>query len=143
MPVHFRTNEAGTFTMTWSTYHSTFTSLFLVDNLTGTRTDMLRSDHYTFNGTPDDYDARFYITFKCTGVEEYSETEEDFAWYNGNEWVINGNGTLQVIDVLGRQLLSKELISLTSNLSSLTSPGVYLLRLIDGNKVKTQKIVVR
>ena len=143
VPVHFKANEEGTFTLTWSTYHGTFTSLFLVDNLTGTRTDMLRSDHYTFNASPDDYASRFYITFKCTGVEEYIETEEDFAWYNGNEWVINGNGTLQVIDMLGRQLLSKELISLTSNLSSLTSPGVYLLRLIDGNKVKTQKIVVR
>jgi hypothetical protein len=144
VPVHFRTNEAGTFTMTWSTYHGNFTSLFLVDNLTGTRTDMLRSDHYTFNGTPDDYDARFYITFKCTGVEEYIETEEDFAWYNGNEWVINGNGTLQVIDMLGRVLMTRRVETSYHGVSTTNlATGVYMLRLINENKTKVQKIIVK
>ncbi len=144
VPVHFRTNEAGTFTMTWSTYHGNFTSLFLVDNLTGTRTDMLRNDHYTFNGTPNDYDARFYITFKCTGVEEYIETEEDFAWYNGNEWVINGNGTLQVIDMLGRVLMTRRVETSSYGVSTNNlAAGVYMMRLINENKTKVQKIIVK
>ena len=88
--MHFVTKEEGTFTMTWETYHGTFTSLFLVDNKTGVRINMLRSDHYTFTGTPDDYASRFYITFKCIGIEEYGEGEEEFAWFDGNDWVVNG-----------------------------------------------------
>ena len=45
-------------------------------------------------------------------------------------------GTLQVFDILGHQLLSKELP--TANFPS----GVYVLRLINGENVRTQKIVV-
>ena len=143
--VNFKTNEEGTFTMTWATYHGDFTSLFLVDNITGTRIDMLRSDHYTFNASPDDYASRFYITFQCTDVDEYSEnSHEDFAWYNGNEWVINGNGTLQVIDMLGRVLMTRHIETSYHGVSTANlATGVYMLRLINENKTKVQKIIVK
>ncbi|MBO7083434.1 MAG: T9SS type A sorting domain-containing protein [Bacteroidales bacterium] len=40
------------------------------------------------------------------------------------------------------QLFAKQ-APLTSHLSSLTSPGVYVLRLTNGEGVKTQKLMVR
>ena len=65
--------------------------------------------------------------------------------------VVNGTGTLQIIDILGRHLSNlivptSNLIAPTSNLIAPTStlaPGVYVLRLVNGDGVKTQEIVVR
>ena len=143
VPVRFYTHENGTFTLTWETMHGNFTSLLLVDNMTGTITDMLRSDHYSFDATTDDYASRFYITFTVTDVEEYNEGE-DFAWFDGSEWVINGKGNLDVVDVLGRTIYSTRLTDDQNrvNLNGVAK-GVYLLRVSEGNKAKVQKVVVR
>lgn len=144
VPVRFYTNENDTFTLTWSTYNGDFSSLLLVDNMTGTITDMLRSDHYTFDATTDDYASRFYITFAVTDVEEYNEGDNDFAWFDGSEWVINGKGTLDVVDVLGRTIYSTRLTNDKNrvNLNNVAK-GVYMLRVSQGTSTKVQKVVVR
>ena len=144
VPVRFQTEENGTFTLTWSTYNGDFSSLLLVDNMTGTITDMLRSDHYTFDATTDDYASRFYITFAVTDVEEYNEGDNDFAWFDGSEWVINGKGNLDVVDVLGRTIYSERLVNDQNrvNLNNVAK-GVYMLRVSEGNSTKVQKVVVR
>ena len=144
VPVHFVAKEEGTFTLTWATYNGTFTSLFLVDNKTGVRTDMLHSDHYTFESSPDDYASRFYITFNCIGVEEYIESEGDFAWFDGTNWIVTGEGQLQLVDVLGRVLRTQHLGGDQTRLHlDGYAAGVYMLHLMDGTKSRVQKIVVR
>ena len=72
------------------------------------------------------------------------ETGNDpFAFISNGEIIINGEGTLQIIDVLGRELVSKDLSQPTSHLSVLNyKSGIYVLRLINGDNVKTQKIVI-
>ncbi len=144
VPVRFYTEEDGTFTLTWETMHGDFTSLLLVDNMTGTITDMLRADHYTFDATTDDYASRFYITFAVTDVEEYNEGDNDFAWFDGSEWVINGKGNLDVVDVLGRTVYSTRLTDEQNrvNLNNVAK-GVYMLRVSQGTSTKVQKVVVR
>ena len=144
VPVRFYTEEDGTFTLTWETMHGDFTSLLLVDNMTGTITDMLRADHYTFDATTDDYASRFYITFAVTDVEEYNEGDNDFAWFDGSEWVINGKGNLDVVDVLGRTIYSTRLTDEQNrvNLNNVAK-GVYMLRVSQGTSTKVQKVVVR
>lgn len=144
VPVRFYTNENGTFTLTWETMHGNFTSLLLVDNMTGTITDMLHADHYTFDATTDDYASRFYITFAVTDVEEYNEGDNDFAWFDGSEWVINGKGNLDVVDVLGRTIYSTRLTNDQNrvNLNNVAK-GVYMLRVSEGTSTKVQKVVVR
>ncbi|MBR4468436.1 MAG: chitobiase/beta-hexosaminidase C-terminal domain-containing protein [Bacteroidales bacterium] len=144
VPVRFITDEDGTFTLTWDTQNGDFSSLLLVDNMTGTITDMLRADHYTFDATTDDYVSRFYITFAVTDVEEYNEGDNDFAWFDGSEWVINGKGNLDVVDVLGRTIYSERLVNDQNrvNLNNVAK-GVYMLRISEGNSTKVQKVVVR
>ncbi len=144
VPVRFYTEEDGTFTLTWETMHGDFTSLLLVDNMTGTITDMLRADHYTFDATTDDYASRFYITFAVTDVEEYNDVDNDFAWFDGSEWVINGKGNLDVVDVLGRTIYSARLTDEQNrvNLNNVAK-GVYMLRVSQGTSTKVQKVVVR
>ena len=144
VPVHFKTKEDDTFTMTWQTMHGTFTNLMLVDNLTGVRTNMLTTDHYTFEGSVDDYASRFYLTFNVTGVEEFEDGGEDFAWFDGNEWIVTGKGQLDVIDMTGRVLQSRRVSGEQTRLHlDNVAAGVYMMRLSEGNKSKTQKIVIR
>ena len=55
--------------------------------------------------------------------------------------MVNGEGTLQLIDMTGRIINSVE-INGTQILEKQTI-GVYVLRIVNGNEVKTQKIVVK
>ena len=145
VPVHFDVSEDGVYTLTWSMYNGDFTSLRLVDNKTGVNYDMLANDHYTFEASADDYASRFYITYNVIGVDEnVNEVSNSFAFFNGSEWVINGKGHLDVIDVTGRVLYAAQLNSDQNrvNLDGIAK-GVYLLRVIDNKVVRTQKIIVR
>ena len=144
VPVHFTTEEDGTFTLTWETLHGDFTSLLLVDNMTGTITDMLRADHYTFDASKDDYASRFYLTYTVTGVDEYNEGDGSFAFFDGSEWVVNGKGQLDIVDVTGRILFSKRLANEQNRVSlNGVANGVYLMRVTDGKNTMVQKIVVK
>lgn len=144
VPVHFKAQEDGTYTLTWSTYNGDFSSLLLVDNKTGVITDMLRADKYTFDASADDYSSRFYITYTVTDVDENVDGESNFAYFDGSDWVVNGQGTLDVVDVLGRTLFSQRLTNDQNrvNLNGVAK-GVYLLRVSNGKNTMVQKIVVR
>ena len=141
VPVRFRTQKDGTFTMKWETLHGTFGKLLLIDNITGTTTDMTVNDHYTFEGRADDYANRFYLVFTVTGVEEYdADGEAGFAFFNGNDWIVTGEGLLQLVDVTGRILESQQLTGETNFVHfGKVAAGVYLLRLGE----QTQKVIIR
>lgn len=145
VPVHFKVSESGVYTLTWSTYNGDFTSLRLIDNKTGVNYDMLANNSYTFEASADDYASRFYITYNVIGVDEnVNEVGNSFAFFNGSEWVINGKGHLDVIDVTGRVLYAAQLNN-DQNRVHLdgVAKGVYLLRVVDNKVVRTQKIIVR
>ena len=55
---------------------------------------------------------------------------------------IEGEATVQVIDMLGH-VISSETFSGSYERKINGAPGVYLVRLIHGNDVKVQKVVVR
>ena len=137
IPVYFKAAENGTYT--FSVLHSPFSVLRLIDNLTGTNVDLLQSPSYRFNAKTTDYASRFKLVFS----DENDNQNDHFAYISNGEIIINGEGTLQIIDILGRELVHKNLSTLNSKLSTQNyAPGVYVLRLI-GNEVKTQKIVVK
>ena len=130
--------------MTWSTYNGYFSSLRLIDNLTGVNYDMLANDSYTFEASTSDYASRFYITFTCTDVEEFNQGNESFAFFDGSEWVVNGKGYLEVVDVMGRVLFAERLTNDQNRVSlSGVAKGVYLMRVSDNKTMRVQKIVVR
>ena len=145
VPVHFHTEQDGTYTLSWDMQNGDFSSLRLVDNKTGVNYDMLTNDHYTFEASADDYASRFYITYTVTGIDEEGSYESNsFAYFNGSEWVINGKGHLDVVDATGRVLYAAQLNNEQNrvNLDGFAK-GVYLLRVIDNKVVRTQKIIVR
>lgn len=142
MPVNFKAQENGTYTLNIDTENVEMNYLHLIDNMTGMDVDLLQTPSYTFDATTNDYASRFRLVFSANDVNE--QNAETFAFFSNGNWVVNNEGeaTLQVIDVNGR-IVSNETINGTVATSINATPGVYMLRLVNGNEVKTQKIVVR
>ena len=145
-PLYFNAEEDGTFTLNWNTANANFSSLTLVDNITGVRTDMLAHDSYAFEGRTSDYKSRFKILIgEFTDIEENEETvTNNFAFFDGSEWVVNGQGQLTVTDVMGRTVYTGNLANEQNrvNLNNV-APGVYLMQVLNANGAMVQKIVVR
>ena len=113
-----------------------YSYMHLIDRLIGNDIDMLVEKSYDFIGSPSDSEARFIVRLSpSTG----SETEV-FAYQNGNDIIVSGDGELQIFDVTGR-VISTQHISGVKTVEK-PSQGVYIFRLV-GTDVKTQKIIVK
>ena len=140
MPVSFKAEENGTYTLSFNAEDVELNYLHLFDNMTGNDVDLLANPSYTFEAKKTDYRSRFKLVF-ATGNNSNDDT---FAFYSSGNWVITNEGeaTLQVVDVTGR-IVSSEAINGCANININAANGVYMLRLVNGNNVKTQKIVVK
>ena len=139
MPVSFKAKESGSYTLSLSSQEVAFSYLHLIDNLTGNDIDLLQTPNYSFEAKTTDYTSRFKLVFATKdGPSTGSET---FAFINNGNIIVNGEGVLQIVDVMGHIVVSTDV---TRNVSTSGMPaGVYVLRLNNGNDIKTQKIVVR
>ena len=137
MPLNFKAKKNGEYTITVNCEAKH--PVHLIDNLTGVDVDLLQTPSYTFTARNDDYPSRFKLVF---GNENDNENE-DFAFISNGNIIVNGQGTVQVIDMLGRQLFSRQASSGFRLPTSVFTPGVYVLRLINGNEIKTQKIIIK
>ena len=141
VPVSFKAEKNGTYTLGFTTEDVTFNYLHLIDNLTGTDTDLLATPSYSFDARTTDYASRFRLVFATGSTAE----GDSFAFIDAaGNIIINGAeaGTvMQIMDVTGRMILSTNVVRNVS--TNGMAPGVYMLRLINGDNVKTQKIVVR
>lgn len=156
MPLHFKAAQNGTYTLSVKPQGVEMTYLHLIDNMTGDDIDLLATPTYTFTAKTTDYASRFRLMFSANNVEEDgpSAGSAAFAYFNGSNWVVSnpstpstgsgtgsGAATLQVVDVMGRIVANQQINgNATVNIDM---PGVYVLRLVNGNDVKVQKVVVR
>ena len=142
MPVNFKAESNGSYTISINTENVSFGYLHLIDNMTGNDVDLLATPSYSFEAKTTDYESRFKLVF-ATG-----NADDTFAFYSNGSFVINnpstgsGPATLQVIDINGR-ILKSESIYGCSNLDMNAAQGIYMLRLVNGDNVKVQKVVVR
>ena len=142
MPVSFMASENGTYTFSVNVENVEMNYLHLIDNMTGADIDLIANPSYSFVAKTSDYTNRFRLVFNANnGINELSN--ENFAFFNGSELIVNNQGeaTLQVVDILGRVINSQN-INGNENISFNVKSGAYMIRLINGNDVKTQKIVV-
>ena len=140
--VNFKADKNGTYTLNVSTENLDIEYLHLIDNLTGADIDLLVEPSYTFEANKSDYASRFRILYVPVS-ESNDVNSESFAFIsNGNLFIDNaGEAVLQVIDMAGRIIIS-ESFSDNYNKNLSLSHGVYVLRLISGNDIKAQKIVM-
>ena len=155
LPLNFKAEKDGTYTLSFSNEEVTFSYLHLIDNMTGADVDLLAgastlrqaqgSATYTFEAKTTDYASRFRLVFNSSDANE-AVCEPSFAYFNGSNWTVSATGsgaaTLQVIDMMGR-VLSSETISGNTEININQPAGVYMLRLIDNENVRVQKVVVR
>ena len=141
MPLNFNAPKAGRYTLSVRPEEVQMSYLHLIDNLTGADTDLLETSSYSFDSKTTDYASRFKLVFICGDV---NDDNESFAFFSNGSLIIanEGQATLQVIDVTGR-ILRSERISGSTNINLSESAGVYVLRLVNGENVKTQKIIIK
>jgi len=117
--------------------------LHLIDNMTGADVDLLATSSYAFEASKDDYATRFRLAFAPT--DDPATDSETFAyWADGEIGLIaepQGMATLQVMDLTGRILVSRDGVHTVS--TNGMTPGVYVLRLVTDDDVRVQKIVVK
>ena len=144
MPVCFKANQDGEYTITINAEEVEMNYLHLIDNMTGADIDLLANPSYTFNATTTDYASRFRLVFKANGVDEISSENGNFAFMSNGQLIITNDGEalLQVVDITGR-VISTESVNGTCSKALNAPAGVYVLRLINGETTKTQKIVVK
>ncbi len=112
--------------------------LHLIDLLTGEDVDMLVEDSYSFVGSPNDKEARFVVKLNDFAGNNTAVDSDDFAYQSGNEIIVEGNGDLQMFDVMGRRITTVT-VNGVQTVEKPSQTGVYILRL----NGKAQKIVVR
>ena len=148
VPVNFKAKENNTYTISVNPEGVEMGYLHLIDNMTGADVDLLALRQaqgpasYTFTARTTDYESRFKLVFVCGDANDDNGDSETFAFFRNGEIIVNGEGTLQVIDVMGRVVVSVDGRTRCVPTSGMTA-GVYVLRLINGENVKVQKIIVR
>ena len=140
MPLNFKAAKNGTYTLSIEAEELGLGYLHLIDNLTGNDVDLLATPSYTFEAKTTDYASRFKLVFEDNNGP--STGSESFAYISDGTIIINNEGgaTLQIVDMTGRVVFEGDAMNRIST-SEMTS-GVYVLRLINGEKVRTQKIVI-
>ncbi len=131
--LNFKAKTTGYYTLSVQP-QGEFGYLHLIDKLTGSDVDMLKEEEYTFIGSAADAAERFVVRLSPST----STGSETFAYQSGDDIIVEGEGELQVFDVMGRLMMKKNVNGLET-IEKPSQTGVYIFRL-DG---QTQKIVVR
>lgn len=139
MPINFKAAEDGVYTLSLGTEEVDFNYLHLIDNQTGEDVDLFMVPSYTFNALTTDAANRFKLVFAAD-----NGADDNFVFQNDGNWIVNNDGkaTLQIVDVTGH-IVSNEQIEGGYSLNFKPAAGVYMFRLINGNNVKVQKVVIR
>ena len=81
---------------------------------------------------------RFSVKF-CRKVKN---VEDNFVYQSGDELIIESEGLVQIIDVMGRVVISKEVNGNDRiNVNNLNK-SAYIVRCVNNANVQTQKIVI-
>ena len=143
MPINFRAAENGNYTLSFSKDNVEFSYLHLIDNMTSDDIDLLSTPSYTFKAKTSDYESRFKLVYASNSK---IEGDESFGFINesGNFSVygIEGEATLQMIDMTGRVISTDTFNGSIEKKIDITN-GIYMFRLINGDNVKVQKVVVK
>ena len=135
VPVNFRAQETGHYTIIFDSDMANLSNMSLIDQFEGVTVDLSTTESYTFLASSADRENRFMIVFKNS---EFSDGTEIFAYQNGNDIVVNGEGELLVFDMMGRMVMNLH-VNGVQTVEKPSTTGVYILKL----NGMTQKMVVR
>ena len=113
-----------------------FESAVLVDRLTGIETDMTAESEYNFIATSDDMKNRFVVRL---GDGQATTDEANFVYQSGDELIIDAEGAIEIIDMMGRVVYRSEMNDGRVNVSEFNN-AAYVVRALNAGKV--QKVVI-
>ena len=135
----FNANQMGNYTISIEP-NGKFQTVTLVDRFTGIETNMLVED-YNFTAMSGVNNNRFII--KLAVSDQQSAVSDNFVYQSGEDLIIDAEGTVQIIDVMGRVLVSDEVESTNNRINvSGFQNGTYMVRVINGSEVKVEKVVI-
>lgn len=142
VPVHFNANRMAEYTISIEQNNCEFSSVVLVDKLTGIETNMLIED-YTFMARTFDDANRFVIRMS---IEDNDDSEtENFAYVSNGSIVIEkieGNANIRIFDIMGRHIIGTNATGNANIPVETMSTGMYIIQMSDDNGVKVQKIII-
>ena len=134
----FNANQMGNYTISIEP-NGKFQSVTLVDRFTGVETNMLVED-YHFTAMSNVNANRFII--KMVNGQQTTDNSH-FVFQSGEDLIIDAEGTVQIIDVMGRVLVRDEVESTNNRINvSGFQNGTYMVRVINGSEVKVEKVVI-
>lgn len=142
LPLNFEAESMSMFTISLSEAGNDFTQIYLEDRLTGEKVNLL-TDSYSFLHSKSNTKERFVLSF----VNKQQTTDNShFAYINNGEIIINdinGNAQINIYDVTGRRVYNNVNMDAACHVHTYGySSGVYIIRKIDDEGIKTQKIVI-
>ncbi len=132
--LYFNAHKMGEYTIN-AVSNADYTSMVLVDRLTGVETNLLVNS-YTFKSMTEDNHDRFVLRMS-------NDAEKGFIYRTGDELVVCAEGKVQILDVMGRVVYNGYIDSENHriNVSALNN-AAYIVRVVNANEVKTQKVVI-
>jgi hypothetical protein len=135
----FEAKEMGSYTISLDV-NGEFETVTLVDRFTGVETDMLVENEYSFIASSDDNANRFVIKL-ANGQEPTANSQ--FVYQNGEELILSIEGSVQIVDMLGRVVYSNEHSDGDNRIDvSEFNDATYVVRVVNEEGVKVQKVVI-
>ncbi len=137
IPLYFDAKEMGNYTLTFD-IKGDYDNLYLLDKMTSEKVNLLLENEYSFIANSNDNTDRFVLMF-----DNGQQTTDNihFVYVSGEELIINAEGTIQIVDMMGRVVMTEENHNGSINISELNN-AAYIVRCVNENEVRTQKIVV-
>ena len=136
IPLYFDAKEMGIYTLTFDV-KGDYENLYLLDKMTGEELNLLLENEYKFMANASENTERFVLKL----TSDTDSVDENFIFIHDDELIISSAGTIQIIDMMGRVVMTEENHNGRINIGGLDN-AVYVIRCITENGVKVQKIVV-
>ncbi len=142
IPVSFKAPQLGEYTIDVEPQNCEFSTMVLIDNLTGNKTDLLLED-YTFVARANDIANRFKISFTRKG--DISKDDKNFTYINNGQMIfdnVEGSALVNIYDVMGRHIAGHSISGASSIATVDFAKGMYIVQMSDENGVKVQKVII-
>lgn len=134
--LYFDAAKMGEYTIN-AISNADYASVVLVDRLTGNETNLLDKS-YTFKAMTNDNHDRFVLKLSNEAVEN-----DSFVYRSGDELIIKAEGNVQVLDIMGRVVYNGTIVNDNHRIDvSAFNSAAYIIRVVNANEVKTQKVVI-
>jgi hypothetical protein len=141
VPLSFEAQKMGNYTISVDA-KGEYETIVLVDRQTGIETNMLLEDYkFTATTSKKENTDRFIVRF--TFKSDVETESKIFAYQSGDELIIEDEGTVQLFDVTGRMLYISDVKSRGERINvGQLNKAAYILRLVNGEGVKVQKVII-